>query len=252
MIKYIASMLLFFSVAVNAEIFPKQTPYDHRITTVKYNPENVIRVNTQIGTSTLIQLEKGEHIGAPFAGIGLGDIKAWGLDVRGYNIFLKPAAKKPDTNFTLVSNKGRTYSFVLRTSKSPHYVVKVEYEKPTPPSDLKKNYPCYDAQPNFNYIKWGDDILSPKYMWDDGRFTCLKFADNYELPVAYNVSSSGEESIIYYHFEKDTMVIHGVSSEFRLRLGKQVLGLKSNTVRPRGFNKKATTINAERVLNHGK
>ena len=241
-------MLVLFASNIFAEAYPKQTNYDHRIAVVDYNPENVIRVKVGLGVATLIQLEKGENIGRHDAGMGIGDVEAWGLDIKGNNIFLKPIAKKPDTNLTVVSNKGRTYSFILKSSKSPHFIVKLVYEEPKKAEDKKFDVPCYDGAANFNYQKWGDDSLAPKYMWDDGRFTCLKFTENYELPVAYQISSDGAESMIYYHFEKDTMVLHGVAKEFRLRLGEQVLGLTSDNINPRGYNDKATSIDAKREL----
>ena len=248
--KWITMLCLVFAVPSFAAITPKAQPFDSRITLTKYNPENVIRVRTQIGISTLIQFEKGEHISAPDAGMGIGDAEAWGIDVRGNNIFLKPIAEKPDTNLIVTTSKGRTYSFQLITSKWPHYVVKLAYDKPTTSKEQKFDIPCFDGDANFRYGKWGDGAIAPSYMWDDGRFTCLKFTKNAELPVAYQVASDGSESLINYHIEKDTMILQGISKEFRLRLGKQVLGLRSDDAISSGYNKKASSVNATRELNY--
>ncbi len=87
-------------------------------------------------------------------------------------------------------------------------------------------------------------------MWDDGRFTCLKFTKNAELPVAYQVAADSTESLINYHIEKDTMILQGISKEFRLRLGKQVLGLRSDDAISSGYNDKATSVNGTRELNY--
>jgi type IV secretion system protein VirB9 len=87
-------------------------------------------------------------------------------------------------------------------------------------------------------------------MWDDGRFTCLKFSHSAEIPVVYQMSEDGTESLVNYSFNKDTLIIHSVSKEFRLRLGKSVLGLRSENTLFSGFNQKGTSINAKRELNH--
>lgn len=248
--KWIITVLLIATFPLQAAITPKAQSFDPRITLTKYNPEDVIRVRTHVGITTLIQFEEGENILAPNAGMGIGDADAWGIDVRGNNILLKPMAKKPDTNLTVVTNKGRTYSFQLATSKWPHYIVKLAYDKPKIAEDKKLNVPCHDGTANFRYGKWGDNAIAPAYMWDDGRFTCLKFKNNSELPVAYQIASDGSESLINYHVEQDTMILHGISNEFRLRLGKQVLGLRSDHTLSSGFNSKATSVNATRELKH--
>ncbi|MBS0044838.1 TrbG/VirB9 family P-type conjugative transfer protein [Shewanella sp. M16] len=244
----IALIFLIPSCSAFAAVSPKNQGYDDRIALIKYNPKDVIIINTKVGTATLIQLDNGETISKDSAGLGIGDAKAWGFSVRGNNIFLKPTAKKPDTNLTVVSDKGRTYSFDLVSSYSPHYIVKMEYEAVKKAIDYSLKIPCSDGVQNFAYVKWGDQELAPQYMWDDGRFTCLKFTKNAELPVAYQISADGKESLINYHFTEDTMVIRSIASEYRLRLGERVLGLSSSAVEHSGFNHKATSNKATRGL----
>ena len=233
---------------VSAAITPKSQHFDSRVTLTKYNPKDVVRVRTKIGISTLIQLQKGESISSLDAGIGIGDAKAWGLDVKGNNIFLKPIAPKPDTNLIITTNKGRTYSFQLLSSKYPQYIVKMAYDTPKTSEDNQRSIPCSDGKMDFRYGKMGDNTLAPTYMWDDGRFTCMKFTSNAELPVVYQVSKDGTESLVNYHIDKDTIIVHSVANEFRLRLGKQVLGLYSDHAMSNGYNKKATSVNAKREL----
>ncbi|OEF63572.1 conjugal transfer protein TraH [Vibrio cyclitrophicus 1F175] len=231
-----------------AAVLPTPQAYDYRITEVKYNPQDVINVRAGIGTSTLIQLESGEKVLREKEGLMLGDAMAWGFEVNENNIFFKPTVINPDSNLILVTNKHRTYTFYLTQSDFPHYIVKMVYDKPKSARDYDSKIPCFDGTVNFNYEKWGDDELSPNYMWDDGRFTCLKFINNSELPVAYQVASDGTESMINYNIAKDTMILHGTSKEFRLRLGGQVLGLRSNDTVASGHNEKATSVNAKREL----
>jgi type IV secretion system protein VirB9 len=241
---------LLFSFSVSAALLPKKENSDHRITVIKYSPDDVIRVRTKTGINSLIQFEKGETFLSGTSGIGIGDVNAWGMSVKGNNMFLKPTAKNPDTNLILVSDKGRTYSFDLVTSNYPHYIVKIKYEKPKTAKDYQPKIPCYDGIVNFRYGKWGDNDLAPAYMWDDGRFTCLKFPSHAEMPVVYQVGSDGTESLLNYSIKKDTIIIHGIAKEFRLRLGKQVLGLRSENTLSSGYNEKASSVNATRELNH--
>lgn len=244
---------LLFVLSTHAALIPKKENADSRITVIKYSPDDVIRVRIAVGITTLIQFEEGERFNIDTAGVGIGDAEAWTADLKGNNIFLKPKADKPDTNLTMVSNKGRVYSFELVTSIYPHFIVKLQYDSVKKSKNKKENVieiPCTDGEINFNYGKWGDDDLSPDYMWDDGRFTCLKFTKNSELPVVYQVGSDGSESLVNYSMKKDTLIIHSLSKEFRLRLGNQVLGLRSEEAISNGYNGKASSINAKRELKY--
>ncbi|WP_039953380.1 TrbG/VirB9 family P-type conjugative transfer protein, partial [Vibrio tubiashii] len=152
----------------------------------------------------------------------------------------------------LTTNKGRTYTFDLMVDDYPHFMVKFRY--PTPPKKksepVKPTVPCFDGTVNYQYEKWGDMEISPTYMWDDGRFTCLKFNEAFELPVIYQVLADGSESLIQYHMSKNTMVVHGVSKEFRLRLGELVLGLHTKRAQTTSHNDKKTSIEGQRVIKH--
>ncbi len=244
-------LLSLWGLSAHAAIYPIPQQYDYRITRAAYNPENVIKIRTQIGTATLIQFEEGEEIPEE-NGLGIGDAQAWGLFVNKNHLFLKPTTDvEPDTNLTVVTTKGRTYSFWLELSDFPHFIVKMAYQAPKTASQYQtaSGVPCYDGQVNFNYQMWGDKALAPKYAWDDGRFTCLKFTSK-ELPVAYQVADDGSESLINYHLQQDTMILQGTAREFRLRLGKQVLGLSSDDVQPQEYNDKASSIRAKRTVKH--
>lgn len=242
-------LVLLISFDSYSAILPKPKAFDHRMTEVDYNPYDVINIRAAIGTVTVIQLESDEKVIKREQGLMLGDAAAWGFDLVDNNIFFKPIAMNPDSNLILTTNKGRTYTFYLMMNEYPHYMVKVNY--PTPSKKMNNEIsptPCSDGVINFKYEKWGDMALSPSLMWDDGRFTCLKFTNVVELPVIYQVLQDGSESMIQYHMEKDTMVVHGTSSEFRLRIGELVLGLATDTMKLSKFNHKKSTIKAKRVM----
>ncbi|WP_261887516.1 TrbG/VirB9 family P-type conjugative transfer protein [Vibrio aerogenes] len=254
MIKHIVILAgVLVSTAVPAAVIPKRIAADHRIVSAMYDPSNVVIVRTKAGTATLIQLEAGETIRSDQSGLGIGDAEAWGLNVRGSNIFFKPKAAQPDTNLTVVSDKGRTYSFQLTSSRYPFYIVRMRYPEPVKqkPEPVRPKVPCTDGAEghnNFRYSKWGNGKLAPQYAWDDGRFTCMKFATNQELPVIYAVDGDGKESLVNYHIEQDTVVIHSVAEQYRLRLGDSVLGIKTGSIHYAGYNDKGSTIDAKRII----
>ena len=251
--KIILAAALMLPLISHAKIIPVKQGLDAHVVKASYNPHNVIQVKTKIGIATLIQLSPNENILSESSGLGMGDATAWGLSVRGNNIFLKPIMKNPSTNLTIVSNLGRTYIFELVESYHPYYFLQITYPKkiakhtPKPPS-----YPCSQGARNWSWLKWGNNKLSPQYTWSDGQFTCMKFNKNVELPLVYVIGSDGQETLANFHIERDTMVIHSPANEFRLRLGKQVLGIKTtNEDFYKGYNADKSTNNRKRHIRIG-
>ena len=64
-------------------------------------------------------------------------------------------------------------------------------------------------------------MLAPSGMWDDGRFTYLKFDDAVRLPTVFKVFPDGTESTVNTHMEQDTLVVHDTSALYYLRLAKK-------------------------------
>ncbi|EGU6978437.1 conjugal transfer protein TraH [Vibrio parahaemolyticus] len=244
----IVSLACLMAFSTHALTLPKHQGKDRRIVYAEYDPSDVIAIRTKVGVATLIQLDKNETIVGEHSGLGMGDAAAWGFNVRGNNVFFKPQAKQPNTNLTIVSDLGRTYSFELFTNKQPFYIVQMRYPTPKKANTAPLKAPCTDGKYNFRYVKWGDEELAPAHAWDDGRFTCMKFSKNAELPVIYQINADGKESLVNYHIEQDTIVIHSVSNEYRLRLGERVLGVLSHFVEFAGHNQKASSIKATRVI----
>jgi type IV secretion system protein VirB9 len=256
----IAACLLASSTYVSAAAVPTGTLYDSRIQTVHYNPDDVIVVHTKTGYMTLIQFDKGEFIpnaSEGVGGLGMGDKAAWSLGVRGNNVFLKPTAMLPDTNLTVVTNK-RTYNFMLVTAKRDKdvtWTLRFVYPQPAKPAETlvqAKPAPCGDGPKNLNYFKWGNNDLAPTEAWDDGRFTCFRFPSSKALPTIYRVTPNGDEkeALVNFHIQDDFVVVHDIAKEYRLRDGKQVLGIKTDSLRYAPYNFKNTTVpNQKRVLN---
>lgn len=240
--------------AAMAATAPTGSNFDKRIQSVLYNPDDVVVIHTRPGNTTLVQLEDGEYLkDLPTGGLSIGDAQAWTIGVRGNNIFLKPKAPFPDTNINLVTNR-RTYALQLVETKVMDKASwQVRYRYPAIPKPYKEpvvdNGPCSDGPRNNNYFKYGNQQLSPSEVWDDGRFTCMRFPTNKELPnvYSYNPGSDLKEALVNTHMKDDVLVIFETSDEFRLRIGNNVLGIKTDSLRPAPYNWKKTTTGETRV-----
>lgn len=232
--KFFVLSLLFLALPSMAAVTPKGAKKDNRIQYVTYDADNVIRIRTRLGISTLIQLSAGETLESPTAGLGIGDEKAWKIGVKGHNIFLKPSAVSPETNITLVTNK-RTYAISLETvneNQNPAYIVRfiypeIEAMKQKQKEKFPNEAPCSLGPKNENYVMWGDLSLAPYAAWNDGKFTCFRYPTDKDLPAFFRKMPDGKEAIVNYHIQDDVVVIHEINKEYRLRLGDFVLGIEN-------------------------
>ena len=69
----------------------------------------------------------------------------------------------------------------------------------------------------------------------------MKFDNADDLPAVYKVLPDGSESLVNTHVEKDTLIVHEVAKNLRLRLGQSVLDLANGNPQPTTFNHKATS-----------
>lgn len=256
MIPFIISGLL--SSYACAEAIPRSSGADARVQEIMYNENNVTVIKVKTGTATLIQLAPDEFLSEENSGMGLGDPLAWNVSVRGNNIFLRPVAEQPDTNIVVVTNK-RTYSMFLQTTDNDRatFILRYVYPKKPQPVVIKQGIfteqkqtgiPCIDGSLfNGSYEIKGSHSLKPSAIWDDGRFTCLKWSTAKDLPVVFRILPDGNEQLANYHMDKNIMVIHEVSPEFILRLGDNVMNVKTQHNVQREYNYKATTTQFKRV-----
>lgn len=68
------------------------------------------------------------------------------------------------------------------------------------------------------------DIV-PTLVFDDGRFTYLKFPGNREVPAVFQVQGDGSEALLNTHMDDDLLVIDRVSRRLVLRAGQAVVNL---------------------------
>ena len=62
-------------------------------------------------------------------------------------------------------------------------------------------------------------------VFDDGRFTYLRFPGNREIPAVFHVLGDGSETLVNARMEGDLLVVDRVSRRLVLRAGSAVVGL---------------------------
>jgi len=180
----------------------------------------------------------------------------------GRNIFVKPKSTATTPNNLAVVTDKRTHSFrfvVLGDgdARQPVYRLVVRAPavraaapsaahpvgliaptpiaplppEPAPPSPTELIAERLATAPelvNSNYsIAEGADSqdIVPSLVFDDGRFTYFRFANNREVPAAFNVLGDGSETVVNARMEGDLLVVDRVSRRLMLRAGSAVVGV---------------------------
>ena len=71
----------------------------------------------------------------------------------------------------------------------------------------------------------GSDDIVPTLVFDDGRFTYLRFPGNREIPAVFHVLGDGSETLVNTRMEDDLLVVDRVSRRLMLRAGSAVVGI---------------------------
>ncbi|RLV59177.1 P-type conjugative transfer protein VirB9 [Parashewanella curva] len=217
--------------------------FDRRVRHINFNSQQVVKLVGHYGFATDIAFAKGESIKQ----IAMGDSAAWSVTPVDNHIFIKPKAQQAITNMTVLTNR-HVYQFELNasqlknsnqaTSRNMMFAVDFVY-----PNDLKTQLHQHNQQQllddqlslhttpqinNQNYFYKGNKALLPTTVFDDGRFTYLKFSQKQDLPAVYIVNNDNSESLVNSHINPDfpnTIVIRRVVRRLALRQGQLVLCL---------------------------
>ena len=238
-------------------------PTDPRLREVVYDPGAVVTVPVKRGVVTLVVLDPDEAITEVAAGLG-GDCTkadaAWCVAAQpgGRTLFVKAKSSASTANNLAVVTDRRTHSFrfvVLADGdpKPPVYrlVVKVPARVapparlalrdaaplialpavPPPPSPHQVVAERLQAKPQVMNTQYsiaegaGSQDIVPTLVFDDGRFTYLRFPGNREVPAVFHVLGDGSETLVNARMEDDLLVIDRVSRRLMLRAGSAVVGL---------------------------
>lgn len=211
-----------------------QTPapgqLDSRVTTVTYQPNNVVRVYATYGISTMIIFDEEEK----FETLSLGDTDSWQVvpSEKGNILFVKPVAKNVVTNMNIVTTK-RIYYLELHDF-SPEagkkvFGIRFLYPEKNLNAELRKEAEFRAANPNISgidkanvnidYSFSGATSLKPSMIFDDGKKTFMKFSGR--VPAIFAVNADFSETLRNLRKEGDYFVIDGVATQYTLRDGNE-------------------------------
>ncbi len=238
-------------------------PADPRLREVVYDPRAVVTVPVKRGVVTLVVLDADEAITEVAAGLG-GDCtkadSAWCVAAQpgGRNLFVKAKSTASAANTLAVVTDRRTHAFrfvVLADAdpKPPVYrlVVKAPARAapasrlalrdmaplvalpavPPPPPPQQIVAERLQARPQVMNTQYsiaegdGSQDIVPTLVFDDGRFTYLRFPGNREVPAVFHVLGDGSETLVNARMEDDLLVVDRVSRRLMLRAGSAVVGL---------------------------
>lgn len=255
-----ALSLALVTPAAVAEVKPISAGYDQRILNVDYNPDDVVKIIGHFGYSTVIEFDSAEEV----LTAALGDSLAWEVAPRSNMVFLKPRENQPSTNMTVVTNR-RVYHFRLEARNNhrgavgehffavrfqyPQDVVKHEQEE----AQRRAVQLALEAEPiaqNWNYWACGNRVLRPTEVYDDGRFTYLRFPAAQEIPAAFVVNPDGSEALANGTMRGDQLVLQAVARKIILRAGRATSCLENRSFNFYGTYTPTNTTSprVERVL----
>jgi type IV secretion system protein VirB9 len=250
-------------VAAPASVAGGSTSADPRLREVVYDPRAVVTVPVKRGVVTLVVLDVDEAITEVAAGLG-GDCAkaeaAWCVAAQagGRTLFVKAKSSANAPNNLAVVTDRRTHAFrfvVLADddAKLPVYrlVVKAPAVASPPrrinlteapatvvlpllppvPSPREIVAERLRAKPEIMNTHYslaegaGSSDIVPTLVFDDGRFTYLRFPGNREVPAVFHVLGDGSETMVNTRMEDDLLVVDRVSRRLMLRAGSAVVGL---------------------------
>ncbi|RFC61878.1 conjugal transfer protein TrbG [Fulvimarina endophytica] len=203
-----------------SESRPASGRYDERVREATYRDGEVYRINVAMTHVTSVEFGQGETIRSIIA----GDTEGFQLDgVPGGRAFaIKPAARGVSTNITVYTNR-RSYYFNVREAAHPHYVIRFAY----PNANDKPQNAVARRAPNYSYGASGSSEITPNAVWDNGTFTYFQFPKSRPIPAIFRVSGNGERSVNTLATEQDVVRVSGVSGQWVLRLGDQVICIQA-------------------------
>ena len=254
---FAAAWLIAASIGLLIDPAFAQDTADPRLREVFYDPQAVVTVFVKRGVVTDVVLDANEAITDVASGLGADCAKpdsSWCVAAQpgGRHLFVKPKTTAGAPNNIAVVTDRRTHSFrfvVLgdRDARQPAYRLSVKVAAPPPspspspppllpiaallvdPAELVKERLTAASEPvNSSYSiaegKNSQDIV-PTLVFDDGRFTYLKFPNNREVPAVFHVLPDGSETVVNARMEGDLLVADRVSRRLMLRAGSAVVGV---------------------------
>jgi type IV secretion system protein VirB9 len=221
-------LALLIALPAHAGLIPTPVGADPRIRIVPYDPLQVVELKGVLGSQTMIAFEPGERI----ENVAIGDSLGWQVipSRRSDLLFLKPMDHAAVTNMTVVTNM-RRYAFELTVRRTParpndpDVIFSLRFDYPAPVIPIVKAPEPPPPKPpedvNHAYSFQGSKHNLPARVFDDGRSTYFRFADETSLPAIFIVDADKTESVVNFRTQDGYLVIDRLARAFVLRRGKE-------------------------------
>ena len=197
---------------------------DPRIHVVMYEPSQVVELHGVLGFQLSVEFDPQERI----ENVAIGDALGWQVtpNRKANLLFLKPMARRPDTNMSVVTNL-RRYNFQLSvrgkpSGRSTPFSVRFLYPEPAMAMVAPPSAPIPPIDRNHAYSYQGSTKTLPDRLFDDGAATFFVFRDGEDLPAIFAVEPDGGEAVVNSHMRDGYIIIDRVSPGFVLRRGSEV------------------------------
>ena len=286
-------LLLLIACALTSRLFAQThaKPTDPRLRDVIYDPLAVVTVPVKRGMVTLVVFDPDEVITEVAVGQGGDCSKAeavWcgAAQPGGRTLFVKAKSGADAPNNLAGATARRTYAlrFVVLPDgdrQQPVYRLSVKAPSqpkpasgltpqdlaalaalpPVPPAPTPQQLVAerLQAKPTVMNTQYslaegdGSQDIVPTLVYDDGRFTYLRFPGNREVPAVFHVLGEGSETLVNARMEDDQLVVDRVSRRLMLRAGTAVVGIWNEAFDLEGSpTEGATTVpGVQRVLKAG-
>ena len=204
---------------------------DHRIRSLLYVPDQVVRLRGWVGYHVDLEFEPGES----FVTLGGGDLAGLIYGAYSNHLVLKPKAPTASHEPHGVHQQahlchrlcgvGRAARPVDRRTRV--FACALTIHRSRVQHCLKRLRRILPPRRARDSRTWTTGIaatpcLQPVAVSDDGVHTRLRFGPSAELPAIFVRSDDGSESLLNYSMEGPDMVIHRLARHFILRRGKLV------------------------------
>ena len=287
------ALTMLVACAVSSNLFAQThaKPTDLRIREVVYDPLAVVTVPVKRGMVTLVVFDTDEVITEVAVGQGGDCSKAeavWCVAAQpgGRTLFVKAKSGADAPNNLAVVTDRRTHAlrFVVlpdNDRQQPIYRLSVKTPRPpkpasgltkpdlaalaalppipSPPTPQQLVAERLQAKPTVMNTQYslaegdGSQGIVPTLVYDDGRFTYLRFPGNREVPAVFHVLGDGSETLVNARMEDDQLVVDRVSRRLMLRAGTAVVGIWNEAFDLEGSPAEgATTVpGVQRILKAG-
>jgi type IV secretion system protein VirB9 len=286
-------LTLLFACLLSSSPFAqtKSVAADPRLREVIYDPLAVVTIPVKRGMVTLVVFDQDEVITEVAVGQGGDCSKAeavWCVAAQpgGRHLFVKAksGADAPNNLAVVTDRRSHALRFVVLPDGDPQqpiYRLTVKAPKqpkpasrfnlqdiaaiaalplvPPPPTPQQVVAERLQAKPTVMNTQYslaegaGSQDIVPTLVYDDGRFTYLRFPGNREIPAVFHVLGDGSETLVNARMEDDLLVVDRVSRRLMLRAGSSVVGIWNEAFDLEGVSAAgATTVpGVQRVLKSG-